>query len=265
MQTQNEQFPSAPQALLVLLALLVTSMVVGAALYDFRQALDLSPNEMDAFVVFFSNAIVFTIVMHLKGLSYRSLFHNAQASLRSTLILLVPPIALLIPAMVLFGTSLVTMLIALFPLSPAQTQMFGHLSEGNLASVVTACVLAPVLEEMLFRGIILRAFLHQYSRWQAILGSALLFGLAHLNIYQFFIGLGVGILSGWLYERTRSLGPCIALHAFYNSALILLDLTIAEQAVAKNTVLPMLWWGLAFLSAGIGMFVLQRLLRGKPA
>ena len=44
-----------------------------------------------------------------------------------------------------------------------------------------------------------------------------------MNIYQFVVALVLGVLSGWLYERSRSLIPCIALHVSYNSALTILD------------------------------------------
>jgi membrane protease YdiL (CAAX protease family) len=79
-----------------------------------------------------------------------------------------------------------------------------------------ACVAAPVLEEILFRGVILRGFLRQYSRTFAILWSAALFAVAHFNVYQLATALAVGIVAGWLYERCRSLWPCILLHASYN-------------------------------------------------
>ena len=49
----------------------------------------------------------------------------------------------------------------------------------------------------------LRSFLNQYSRPFSILGSALIFGVAHTKVCQFVAGLGAGIVLGWLYERTR--------------------------------------------------------------
>ena len=52
-----------------------------------------------------------------------------------------------------------------------------------------------VLEEMLFRGVTLRGFLRRYSRTFAIRWSAALFGIAHLNLYQFMTALAIGIVG----------------------------------------------------------------------
>ena len=60
-------------------------------------------------------------------------------------------------------------------------------------------------------GIILRSFLQQYERNYAILGSAVVFGFYHMNIYQLVGASLFGIVAGWLYERTRSLIPGIAI------------------------------------------------------
>src|SRR5258708_35546238 len=70
---------------------------------------------------------------------------------------------------------------------------------------------------MLFRGIILGSFLEEYARPRAFVYSAALFGLAHMNVYQFAGGFAIGVILAWLYERSRSLWPCIFLHRAYDS------------------------------------------------
>jgi membrane protease YdiL (CAAX protease family) len=82
---------------------------------------------------------------------------------------------------------------------------------------VAGCVLAPILEEALFRGILLKGLLRNYRPAVAIGQSALLFGLVHFNPAQSINALLIGLLSGWLYYRTRSLALCIAVHALHNS------------------------------------------------
>jgi uncharacterized protein len=116
---------------------------------------------------------------------------------------------------------------------------------------------------MLFRGIILRGFLALYPRWQAILGSAILFGAAHLNLYQFFVALVIGSLAGWLFERSRSLLPGIALHAAYNSSLTLI--TAAQGAVDAGPEgdPSASSWALAVAAAALAAWALWWLL-GRP-
>lgn len=81
-----------------------------------------------------------------------------------------------------------------------------------------------------------------------------------MNIYQFVVGLSLGVLLGWLYERAKSLWPCILLHGAYNSALMALcalaDPTEDQVALFFSPVL----WGVAFVCAFAGFSLLQRML-----
>ena len=79
-------------------------------------------------------------------------------------------------------------------------------------------LLAPVCEELVFRGAILRALLHWTPRhWVAIAISALLFALIHANPAQMPHAFVIGLLLGWLYYRTDSIVPGIVYHWINNS------------------------------------------------
>ncbi len=77
-----------------------------------------------------------------------------------------------------------------------------------------ACLLVPVIEELVFRGAILRTLLNwQPERlWTMIAISALLFALAHMNPAQMPHAFLIGLLLGWMYYRTRSIVPTVAFH-----------------------------------------------------
>lgn len=91
---------------------------------------------------------------------------------------------------------------------------WGYLSIG---------LLAPFAEEVVFRGAILRSLLaSRYSPLVAILISALLFAIAHLNPAQIPHAFLVGILLGWMYWRTGSLLPGMAYHWANNSCAYLI-------------------------------------------
>jgi membrane protease YdiL (CAAX protease family) len=160
------------------------------------------------------------------------------------LMLVVPPVLLLVPALLLARSPRAEPADALVPPSAWEASFFSRMADGSVAAVLAVCVMAPLLEEMLFRGIVLRGFLQRYSRWQAIFMSALLFGAAHMNIYQFVVGFVMGTVLAWLYERTRSLIPCIALHAAYNTTTLLLadrldDAVALAPAVGRGC---WRWW-----------------------
>jgi len=88
---------------------------------------------------------------------------------------------------------------------------------GGFWGVVFIVVVAPLTEEFLFRGLILRGFLSHYSVWKAIILSALLFGVIHLNPWQFPGAVFAGILFGWWFVKTGSLLPGIIGHALNNA------------------------------------------------
>ena len=94
-----------------------------------------------------------------------------------------------------------------------------------LGSFFLLVIVAPVTEEALFRGLVLRGFLIRYSVRKAILVSALLFGMFHLLPWQIFSGSIAGILFAWLFIKTGSLLPCIIAHAVSNSVPSILTLT----------------------------------------
>jgi membrane protease YdiL (CAAX protease family) len=89
-------------------------------------------------------------------------------------------------------------------------------TEHRWASFLTVVIVAPLTEEMLFRGVILRGFLQKFSAFKAILVSSLLFAFIHLNPWQFFSALGLGLACGWWYMRARSLIPVVLCHALAN-------------------------------------------------
>jgi uncharacterized protein len=218
MTEKNEKFPNGVEAVVLMVALMLVEYFVSAVLFDYRGAIGLDPLDTDGMVLVIAYGIIFTAVMEYKGMTYRELFHSS-ASVSEGWPLIMPAVALTVPALVGLIAVLVAMVAKAFPLSAGEVAMFKEMSSGSFGSIVIACLLAPVLEEMLFRGVILRSFLKQYAGWVAILGSAIIFGVAHMNIYQFVVGLVLGSVLGLLYQRSRSLLPCIFLHIAYNSML----------------------------------------------
>jgi uncharacterized protein len=260
MTAGNQSFPSVPQAAVLLLAGFLLQYIVGAALYDARESLNLSSNQMGALVMLLANGVLLAFIMQYRDMTYRDLLHSTRSSVIAALLLLVPPVLLLVPAIVLIDQVLIASLERLFPLSLWEEQAFANMVSGNVAAVVSTCLLAPVLEEMLFRGVFLRAFLVQQPRWAAIAYSALLFGVAHLNIYQFVLAFLLGLLLGWLFERSRSLIPCIALHGALNSWIVASELAGddgAKRAIESATPLT---WTMAVAAAVLAAWLLKRVL-----
>lgn len=89
---------------------------------------------------------------------------------------------------------------------------------GQFALVALAvAVLAPIAEEIYFRGYVFRAYAAQKGLVQAYLFSSLLFAIVHLNVQAFLPIFVVGLFLGYLYQRSGSIVPGIVAHAFNNA------------------------------------------------
>ncbi|WP_185863792.1 CPBP family glutamic-type intramembrane protease [Blattabacterium cuenoti] len=85
----------------------------------------------------------------------------------------------------------------------------------------TTILLAPICEEVLFRGIILNGMLkNKIHPIKAILFSSFLFGLTHMNPWQLVGGMIIGSFIGFIYFITSSIIDCILLHVFNNAFAI---------------------------------------------
>lgn len=93
---------------------------------------------------------------------------------------------------------------------------FGRVGLGWWLSFIAAAVIAPVIEEIMFRGVVFAGFASRWSSWLAAVVSSLAFALLHgqvnVGIYTFVLGL----LLCWLYARSRSIWPGILLHMANN-------------------------------------------------
>ncbi|GAB5541425.1 MAG: hypothetical protein SangKO_011850 [Sandaracinaceae bacterium] len=86
-----------------------------------------------------------------------------------------------------------------------------------------AVVLAPVAEELLFRGLVFPHLSRFFSPWGAIVGSAVLFGMLHVAHGFMLVGpLTLGLVLGWARWRSGSVGVPILLHATFNGTATLL-------------------------------------------
>jgi uncharacterized protein len=252
MRGDDQGFPGLLRSLWLVLAVWMAEMLCFALLSasgQFQRG-----ETMQAWVTasVLGNGVVSAAFLSRQGLAYGDVFHPARASAGATLGLLWLPILLLVPAICLLAGTVQEALVALFPMNEWHRRMFTELIESGPASIAGLILVAPVLEELLFRGIILRGLLSRYKPWQAILASALIFGAAHMNLYQ-FVGAGLmGLVLGWLYLRFRSTFPCILLHGAYNGTLLMLSI-LGDNSGAEAFDIPAgVAWSIAFACALLG-------------
>jgi len=229
MTDTHATFPNKFEACYLVAALIAVEFVVAIALRETSLLDYMDRQGASGFITVVGNGLLFVFLMAYKQLNYRSLFHPTANSVTGTLGSVFLPTLMIVPGLVLFTGILNIFVYSLLPMSADQEAMFADMLEASAIPIFFGCVAAPLLEEMLFRGVMLRSFLAQYSRKQAILWSSLIFGLAHLNAYQFVTAFVLGLVLGWLYERTHSLWPSIILHAAFNAFVTLNAGAIAAQ------------------------------------
>jgi membrane protease YdiL (CAAX protease family) len=116
----------------------------------------------------------------------------------------------------LYGGNLVgTALSALLSGGKAQNALYDILFDESPLKILCVVVLAPLVEEFLFRKQLIDRC-GRYGEKNSILFSALLFGLFHMNLYQFFYAFGLGLVFAYVYTRTRRLRYSVIMHMIIN-------------------------------------------------
>lgn len=96
--------------------------------------------------------------------------------------------------------------------NPVETFAMGT---GLLPRILFMVVLAPLLEELIFRKTLIDR-MRPYGERLAVVTSAAMFGLFHGNFSQMFYAFGLGLVFGYTYLRTGKLRYSVALHMFIN-------------------------------------------------
>jgi len=210
-------FPGVAGAAGLLLVLFVANVVAAVGMIVASGGMGDSPPAPPFVVAGYVAA--FGITLWFGVLMSRSSFTEVLRPTRFPGTILVPVLAVLFGIWVLLIESMAAFT-RLIPIDQSvMEQMNKLIFESLWVGVFLLVIAAPVLEEGLFRGIILRGFLDRYTPRSAIALSALFFSLAHFNIWQLPASFALGLFLGWLYYRTRSLLLCVLVHAFHNLTL----------------------------------------------
>lgn len=105
---------------------------------------------------------------------------------------------------------------------------FTMVLSGGVISFIAIAVLPAILEEFICRGVILRGMLHHYGERKAILFSAAIFALMHLNLAQAIPAFLTGCLMGWIYTKSRSLTATMLMHFINNGTSFLIGKYMLE-------------------------------------
>lgn len=106
---------------------------------------------------------------------------------------------------------------------------------ANNYGFFTLCLFAPFVEEVVFRGAVLRVLLSSMkSRWGAIAISAVLFAAVHFNPAQLPMAVLAGLFLGWIYSRTGSILPGVVYH-FVNNTVAFVMMRVLPPEMANGS------------------------------
>ena len=204
------------------------TLVNDVQFVEAHPAVELCLVDAQALGIFLS-AFTMLLLIHMTG-AYR---------LRLGLLRSIAPKPLLISTLLVFSSMFaLNIFVQWFPLEDNMADVFSGLSR-NALGVFSLAILAPLLEEVLFRGAIQGVLMRYFGRpWPAIIVSALVFGVFHLNPIQVVYATLLGIVLGWIYYRTGSLLSVIVGHVLNNSLAVATTVAYGpaeEQAVANST------------------------------
>lgn len=126
--------------------------------------------------------------------------------------------------------------------------------------ILYMCILGPVCEEILFRGILLKK-LEPFGKMSAILISSILFALFHMNLVQLPGPLLIGLILGYITVESKSIYPSILIHILNNTLRGLPGLFMTEEASVQNLLLT--FYSLGIFAAGIVGIILFLLQYGR--
>jgi membrane protease YdiL (CAAX protease family) len=127
------------------------------------------------------------------------------------------------------------------PLPPA-----GDL-EGLVINLVAGVIVAPISEEIMFRGFATTAWMADMGKWRGVIRGALFFAVVHVltitgvdarqafavALAAFLGRIPVALALGWLFTRTRTIWAPLGLHAAFNGILLLI-----AEAVFRSGLTP---------------------------
>jgi membrane protease YdiL (CAAX protease family) len=118
---------------------------------------------------------------------------------------------------------------------------FDSMSTGVIG-IITIAIIGPFLEELLFRGAVTRLLLERYKPQKAILISALIFGIFHINPAQIIPAFLIGLILATIYYRTHSLIPGLIIHIINNSASTIMGIYYPSAKTLHDIVSGNIYW-----------------------
>ena len=214
-------------AFAVELPLITALTMMGTDIYQDQMLLTLLEGAM----VPLSTALPFVLVMFLSRQPASEYLKFRKTDKVQSLLLVVAALGLVLAANLPAGWLQDIMSQGGYSPTPQVTEMTSM--PLFLAEFAITAILVPIMEEFAFRGVLLSR-LERHGEVFALVGSAILFSLAHMDASTVVFAFAAGLVFGFLYMRTRNLWVSIAVHALNNGLAVIgsaADLLFPQEAM----------------------------------
>ncbi len=198
--------------LLTLLGVFIVATVLGSLLTGVLQKIG---SVSVGFGAFLGYVIQFSLVI-IFGLFQRKIRSPKETRLLKFGLAKLDFVIILWGTIMVLATGVVIEpLLNLFP--ETYLDRLGNIMAAGGWMMFTSIVIAPIMEEILFRGILQDALMRKYGVFVGILIASAVFGIVHIIPQQVVNAFMIGIVLGYIYYRTGALLPVILIHCINNA------------------------------------------------
>lgn len=244
-------YPNIQSTVNLFFILILNSLIVGIPLAIMLVSLPKISPVLKPIITLISYAapllitIKYTIRKSREQQDYPVKVNFSKIQLRIVPVLIIGTLALVIPILQIAN---------ILPMPASVQKFFERAFTKDIFSIAIVVIAAPIIEEILCRGIVLKGLLQNYSPRKAIIISAIFFAAIHLNPWQALPAFFWGLFLGWVYYKTQSVFPGMIIHATVNiTATSLLFLPTNKKDLSELLGMPLY---LLALFASIAIFTL---------
>lgn len=197
-----------------------TAVILGLSVLEFMKS-NLSLNDVNVSGLLYMETFIKMAGMALGGLAVLP-YYKKEKSLINKKSLSIQEMAVLVimGGILSVGINFVFSAIGF----TGSSEQYQQVAEVQFAlplwlAVLFYGILSPVVEELVFRGIVYNGLSRNMTKALSILGSALLFGAFHGNVVQMIYAGIMGVLLAWIYQKYQNLWAPILFHGAANIAV----------------------------------------------
>ncbi|WP_258101925.1 CPBP family intramembrane glutamic endopeptidase [Marinoscillum pacificum] len=214
------------------------------------------PTEYQRLVEEIIGGVLFlTVALQLKYhfIDFRLYFTNTNAFNTKNL----PIIIVFVSAYIVGFDPIISQL----PLPESFKEILEYEIQKDWITYISVAVITPVLEELLFRKLILTGFAKNYGQVKGLILSSLLFAAFHMNLPQGVNAFFIGLFMGWIYLKTGNIWFPIFIHWLNNSIVMVAFIYTDDVFSITSDYLGEYQWLILMVISGVVMYLCVRILQ----